>query len=527
MSSTANPPPPSEPPERPRVERILAAACLAAAAAICIPALPLLSRIWQQSEYFGHGYLIPMVSVLLLYANRKQIARALRTGRAPALGFVAVFLAASLEALAVSSQVATVAGAGIPLLLLAAAWAVGGRDLFRATGLPVAFLLMMVPPPGFVTDSILVDLKLIVTRAAVSILHVFEVTIAATGNQIHVPGYELFVADACTGLNSIVTLIPLGVIVAYFLSRGIWRRLLVVASIVPLAVAANIVRVIVTVLAVDRVGIEVAEGWLHEGFGVTTFVVGTLALVALAWLLGGPGEKPVDVSPRDEAGPDPVPAIPAPGRTSSRLRLLFVVFALLLPGTTLAFWVLGDPAGQRFSTAGLPETVGEYTVDREQALDRTALELLEPAAYTLRLYTREDGGPAIWVYVALYPGRGAKGAHDPKVCYPSQGWDVNETEELEVERPEGESLTVQFLSAYQAGADEIALYWFQPAGRWPRSTWLENLLRPLDSLSGVPQYGFVRLSIRDVDTVEGRAALEEFASGIAPAVRSLVEDGSS
>jgi exosortase/archaeosortase family protein len=95
----------------------------------------------------------------------------------------------------------------------------------------------------------------------------------------------LYVADACSGLTSIVTLLPLACIVAYFLSHGVWRRVVVVASVVPLALAANIFRVIVTVQLVSSQGVEFAQGLLHESFGVATYVLGTLAVIGVARIL--------------------------------------------------------------------------------------------------------------------------------------------------------------------------------------------------------------------------------------------------
>ena len=104
----------------------------------------------------------------------------------------------------------------------------------------------------------------------------------ATVDILEIPGHTLFVADACSGLTAIVTLLPVGCVVAYFLARGWWRRLVVVASVVPLAMAANVVRVVATVMLVDTIGIQAAEGFLHESFGIFTYVVGTLFLVAFA-----------------------------------------------------------------------------------------------------------------------------------------------------------------------------------------------------------------------------------------------------
>ncbi len=259
--------------------------CLVALAALCYPALALISRIWERSEYLGHGYLIPVVSAVLLLQEREEIALAYRRARPPLLGWLATLPAAALLAGAVIGDVMFLAGIGVPVLILATVYALGGSELLARVSLPTAFLALMVPPPGAIVTRVLVELKLWVTSIALQLLQFFGVTVAASGNQIHVPGHTLFVADACSGLTSIVTLVPLACVIAYFLSRGIWRRALIVACVVPLAMAANVARVALTVLLVKSQGVAFAQGMLHESFGLATYVVGTLALLGIARLL--------------------------------------------------------------------------------------------------------------------------------------------------------------------------------------------------------------------------------------------------
>ena len=131
-------------------------------------------------------------------------------------------------------------------------------------------------------DMILVRLKLFVTEVAVWLLHTGGQSVLAEGNVIVVPGHSLFVADACAGLTSIVTMLPLACIAAYFLSHGVWRRGLVVASVIPVAVAANILRVVVTVWMVPTWGAEAAQGALHESFGLVTYAIGIGSLLIVA-----------------------------------------------------------------------------------------------------------------------------------------------------------------------------------------------------------------------------------------------------
>ena len=267
------------------VARALSVTIFAIAALACIPGLQSLAYLWRGSQYFGHAYAIPLAALLLTWGRRREIEEALRDPRPPASGALLVFAAGSLEALAVIGDVNFLAGAGIPLLLASATYAVGGWTLLRPLAPAIGFLVLMVPPPGFLLQEILVHLKLLVTGWAVAVLRGAGVPIMAEGNQIIVPDHTLFVADACSGLTSIVSMLPLACIVAWFVGRGVWRRALVIASVVPLALGANLLRIVATVLLISQLGREAAQGILHEGFGIATYMVGTFALVALARVL--------------------------------------------------------------------------------------------------------------------------------------------------------------------------------------------------------------------------------------------------
>ena len=145
----------------------------------------------------------------------------------------------------------------------------------------------MVPVPSSWLVPLILRLRLFVTEAAMAILHAARVPVAQEGNVIILPGGEsLFVADACSGVTSIVTLAPLGVFFAYFTERTWGRRSVLVASVIPIAMLGNLLRVVVTVLAARRVGVDAATGSaLHDPAGLLTYVLGCLALLAVGAVL--------------------------------------------------------------------------------------------------------------------------------------------------------------------------------------------------------------------------------------------------
>lgn len=269
----------------PGFELGLRVACLVASLVAALPSLQLLSYVWMSSDYLAHGYLIPVTSAGLIWLRREDLRASLLAANSPPLGPLVVLAAALFQASALLAEAGTFAGIGVVATIAATTYAVGGRPLAYTLAVPVGFLLLMVPPPVFLQDQLLFGLKEVVIHVSVGLLQASGYSIAATGNRIFVPGHELFVANACSGLTSIVTLLPLGVVVAYLLSHGVWRRLVLVGSVVPIAIAGNTLRVVITVVLVSWKGMAYAEGLLHESFGLATFIGGTIVLVTLARVL--------------------------------------------------------------------------------------------------------------------------------------------------------------------------------------------------------------------------------------------------
>jgi EpsI family protein len=209
-----------------------------------------------------------------------------------------------------------------------------------------------------------------------------------------------------------------------------------------------------------------------------------------------------------------------------RLRLAAVAIALLIPALVLGRWLLvTGTATPTVATPSLPHQVGPWRATTEDRLDAEVLAIIEPDAHVLQLY-EAPGRTPIWVYVGVYGGRASygKGAHDPEVCYPAQGWEILRTESLDVPLADAERLRTRRLEAHLGSDKETVLYWFQPAHRWPAPTAAEELLRVLDAVQGRPQYAFVRLSGPTDGSPAAARDLAEFAAEIAAPIRALLEE---
>ena len=154
-----------------------------------------------------------------------------------------------------------------------------GPEVFRLLLFPMCFLLLMVPLPQSFVNVVAFPLQLIAAKWAVSVLHLIGVPVLLEGNIIHLASGDLFVAEACSGLRSLMALLTLGVVFAHFFRReSLFQQLFLIASTIPIAILVNALRVAVTGLLAHEYGHEAATGFIHEFQGLITF---SLAFVLL------------------------------------------------------------------------------------------------------------------------------------------------------------------------------------------------------------------------------------------------------
>ena len=255
--------------------------------------------IWQTEEQ-GHGPLVLAVLVWLFWTLRTRMADAPHAP-APLFGWP-VFIAGlsvytlgrafDISILAFASQILVVAGA---LLLLK------GPAALRLSWFAVAYQIFLVPLPGTFVDAVTGPLKHWISVIVQNVLFALDYPIANTGVILSIGQYQLMVADACSGLNSMFSLSALGTLFMYVMGRkSLLHNAIIVASILPVAFVANIVRVIVLVLVTYHFGDEAGQGFLHGAAGIALMIVALFIFFALDAALAS------ILQPRASAGTAPV-----------------------------------------------------------------------------------------------------------------------------------------------------------------------------------------------------------------------------
>lgn len=238
---------------------------------------------WYEDANYSHGFIVPLMAGYFIYERREGLNS---TPVEPwGVGLAVIMLGLlqltigwlGTEYFTMRTSLVVVL-AGMVLFFF-------GRRVFLVLLLPISYLFFMVPLPYIVYDAIAFPLKLFVTKVSVAFLKLIGVVVLREGNIIMFPATTLEVADACSGIRSLLSLLALAVAYAFFIRTSTVKRWVIILSAVPIAIFTNAVRVIVTGILAQYWGAKAAEGFFHEFAGLAVFALAMVMLVALGAIL--------------------------------------------------------------------------------------------------------------------------------------------------------------------------------------------------------------------------------------------------
>jgi exosortase len=234
---------------------------------------------WWTDGNYSHGYLIVPIAAYLAWERRKEFAAA--PDRPSALGLVVV--GGSILVL-----LAGILGSELFLTRISIVGTVAGTMLFmcgwartRVMVFPIAFLLLMIPLPAIIFNQIAFPLQLFASRVGEYAISSVDIPVLREGNVLILANTTLEVAEACSGIRSLISLLTLGILFGYFADSRSWVRMAIALSTIPVAIIANGARVAGTGIAAQRFGPAAAEGFFHEFSGWVVFMVAFLLMFAL------------------------------------------------------------------------------------------------------------------------------------------------------------------------------------------------------------------------------------------------------
>lgn len=497
--------------------------CLMLAIASGFVALTEMERVWGSSEEYGYGYMIPMITLFLIWQRKDKLELMPFTGSW--LGVALLVVGILITLIGQLSAIYTFTQYGFVISVIGAFYAVMGWTAFRVVVVPLLLLFLMVPLPGFVFNNLSSQLQLISSQIGVAVIRLFGISVHLDGNVIDLGTYKLQVVEACSGLRYLFPLVALSIIASYFYQAAVWKRVLLILSSMPITVLMNSFRIGVIGVLVDKYGIEQAEGFLHDFEGWIIFMACVALLVLEIWLLSliGKDRRPF----REIFGMEfPAPTHEGvPTVTRAMPRQTFVVIAFLAVGAAGAVAVGGrvEHLPERLDFESFPSSFGEWR-GRDNSLDSIVLDALKLDDYLLADYRNADG-QAVNFYVAYYGSqRSGASVHSPRSCLPGGGWRIESHTQVTLD----EGLRANRFIIRMGESRQLVYYWFKQRDRIITNEFSVKWYMLLDALMRNRTDGaLVRLTtvLRSGEDAEaGDVRLRAFAHEIAAPLSQYVPD---
>ena len=483
----------------------LSAYALTAGTFVALFAEPIanLMRTWWTSPDAGHGLLLVPVALILAY---RQGVRPGARGQ-PALGIALIVAAVVLRYVAAVAAEAFFARSAVAIAaagLVTFAW--GFRQLL-AWWLPVTLIALAMPLPEIILSALALPLQMQASRIGAALLEWRQVPVVLTGNVLRIPGHDLFVTEACSGLRSLAALLSLGVLLGGLIAKRPLTRIAIVAIAIPIAVLLNGVRVFLTGFLVLFVSPKAADGFSHMTEGWLMFVV-AFGLLALVTMVAVRIERRV-LGQRSEVSGQSDRAVP---QTSDLRPQTFKRTWLAVPATVMALGVILIQSTTRQQAVQLmaPLNTMPLSLAGYSGSDRPVTEEERRVAgmtdYVFRVFSR-DTTALFSVYVGYYESQATgRTIHSPRNCLPGAGWQQVESGQKSL-TVDGRSVTVNRYLLANGPSQAVVYYWYQGRGRvaWSEYGVKWDLLRDA-AKHGRTEEALVRVMVPLEQATSGTAA---------------------
>lgn len=403
------------------------------------PSLLWLEGRWRTDPFYSHGPLIPIVSAVLLWTRRRRLGS---SEGAPLAG-AGILLAAALlhllgarlrfEALSVLSLVASLVGVALTA---------GGKELLGSLAFPLQFLLFAIPLPILLIEQVSLPLQILSTVLARGFLSGLGCTVARHGVLLVFPSFTLAVADACSGLRSLITVLAISTLAAHLSPGRFSRKILLILVSMIAALLLNVLRIALTGLIGMVSSGETACHLFEHYSGYLLIALVVLSTLGVFRLLGE--RPPTSPTPVDRPG---IPAVAEP-LARRALRILLPIFAFTLPAAWIAHSVAGgaEPSSPSRLSGWQPALLPWEVLEVKPVATSPGEEAL-----TGRLRDPED----LRVQWSVLHSVSGRYLHSPEACSMASGW-IPERQEL---REDG-GIPVHVWILRRGNDRECVLFWF-------------------------------------------------------------------
>jgi exosortase D (VPLPA-CTERM-specific) len=488
-------------------------------AAYWVPLKTMVS-IWWTNEDYSYGFIIPLVSIYILWDKREVIRKLHAKISWKVLPWLVFFVLLSIYGILGSSG--NISMPSIPILIILFAAFCFGWVAMKELIVPLGFLIFMIPVPAILERYLGLALKAISSKMGGAIINMLNIPVHVSGNVIDLGVTQLQVVDACSGMRYLFPLLALGVIYAYFFEKATWKRIVAFLSTIPIAVITNGVRIGITGILTDKYGVAVAEGFFHGFSGWVLFMVAFACLFGVGRILALFPPKEKWWAKKTDTGEEkkeqaPEVAVGISNRAFyTSIGLMFIVGLLSLStGALPPIKILGGIEKFPVSFAGWQGQ--SEIVDPEIVIASGAEESFSA------FYQKGQQGP-----VSLYIGYRSTAFlsnenffHSPTVCLPSSGWTIlEETTHIIKDVPQFGNTKVTQLIMEEMGKKQLVYFWFQTKSK---ATQNKNINRFHLTLHALRRDNTYDLFIRPISPLYPGESIESAQQRMDVFVRDMME----
>jgi exosortase len=246
---------------------------------------PILYRMgtqWATDENMGHGFFVPIMAGIVAWQRRDELMAEPR--KPNSFGLVIVVFAGLLSVVATLGAELFSARFSFVVALFGTILYLGGTRWLKLLLFPLLLLLFMIPIPAIIYSSITMKLQTLASQLGEVMISAMGIPVLREGNTLKIPSQTLDIAEACSGIRSLMTLMFLSLFVSYFMDKKVWMRWVLLLATIPIAILANGVRVAVTGL-LSEINTQLATGVYHEIEGYIVYVIALVALLSVHRLI--------------------------------------------------------------------------------------------------------------------------------------------------------------------------------------------------------------------------------------------------
>jgi exosortase D (VPLPA-CTERM-specific) len=422
------------------------------------------------------------------------------------------------------------------LVIVGLCWVHLGWEKLKTIGFALFFILTMFPLPYFFNERLMLTLRLISSKLGVLMIQLYGLPVIREGNIIDLGYTQLQVVEACSGLNSLISLLVLSLLLAYFFKAHLWKRCVLVLSSIPLAIFTNSLRIAVTAILYRYFGPEVAQGFFHGFSGLLIFLLCIpLLLIEIKILEKLPPVEPKS-SPNSTESEDHRTIINSSQKEKkiwhcAGIRQPVFIVSVILLGATLALSRGVDfrekiPVSN--SITQFPLEIGEWKANGREEIAQKFLDKLDLSEYIMMDYENR-AAKSINFYVAYYESQSkGKSIHTPASCLPGQGWTFDQSGSVSIPGLQQQTGTPKVNRAViqYGNSRQIAYYWFSLRGRILRNMYQVKIYNFWDALTMQRTDGALIRLITPVyeneDLSDVDARLQDFLQELVPVLEEYI-----